>query len=389
MDSGPHPSRLNLTRAAAPTTSTSTTWPAPSCASVMVDLAARARYRYRRWSARHGHRRRHPRRRSGPFHPAERQPRRDRTVRRITVAGAEPSDDAVNVDGADGNDTLTPVTSASPGRSSSGSMAETAPTAPPLPAARRRTPSPLRPTARRRHVRARSLDPADDRRGGPVGERRRRQRHIDAGNGLAPLTNLTINGGNGDDSLIGGDGDDTVIGGPGNDSSPAGGATTWRWAMAPTTFIWNPGMERHRRGPERQRSFLFGGANVNENVSLSATAAGSASPAMSATSSGPARYRDHASWTCGVAPTGDRQRPDRHRYSRTRRRSRRHPGTGIGDGQLDTVIVNGTPGPDHVSAPPWVAAKRWSTASIPGSTSSAASPAATPWPSIRSVAPTA
>jgi Ca2+-binding RTX toxin-like protein len=45
---------------------------------------------------------------------------------------------------------------------------------------------------------------------------------ITAGNGLAALTNLTIDGGASGDTITGGDGDDTIIGGSGNDSVAGG-----------------------------------------------------------------------------------------------------------------------------------------------------------------------
>src|SRR5207302_3684636 len=38
-----------------------------------------------------------------------------------------------------------------------------------------------------------------------------------AGNGLANLINLTIDGGDGNDTITGGDGNDTLLGGSGND----------------------------------------------------------------------------------------------------------------------------------------------------------------------------
>ena len=40
---------------------------------------------------------------------------------------------------------------------------------------------------------------------------------ITAGNGLAGLINLTLDGGAGNDTITGGDGNDTLIGGDGND----------------------------------------------------------------------------------------------------------------------------------------------------------------------------
>ena len=39
-----------------------------------------------------------------------------------------------------------------------------------------------------------------------------------AGNGLAPLIALTVDGGAGNDTITGGDGNDVLIGGDGNDT---------------------------------------------------------------------------------------------------------------------------------------------------------------------------
>ena len=58
---------------------------------------------------------------------------------------------------------------------------------------------------------------------------------ITAGNGLALLTHLTIDGGSGDDSLRGGDGDDVLIGGSGKDAVDGGRGNERRfWAGAAT-----------------------------------------------------------------------------------------------------------------------------------------------------------
>src|SRR4029077_7590793 len=52
---------------------------------------------------------------------------------------------------------------------------------------------------------------------------------ITAGNGLADLVKLTIDGGAGNDTITGGDGNDTLIGGDGNDVITGGrGADTAR-----------------------------------------------------------------------------------------------------------------------------------------------------------------
>ncbi len=94
---------------------------------------------------------------------------------------------------------------------------------------------------------------------------------ITAGNGLASLTNLTIYGGNGDDMLTGGDGNDRVSGGPGNDTVAGGrGNDLALLGDGDDTFVWNPGDGSDTaEGQSGSDTFLFDGANVAENVSLS------------------------------------------------------------------------------------------------------------------------
>jgi Ca2+-binding RTX toxin-like protein len=65
---------------------------------------------------------------------------------------------------------------------------------------------------------------------------------ITAGNGLATLIHLTLDGGAGNDTITGGDGDDTLIGGDGNDVITGGrGADTAQLGAGDDTFVWNPG----------------------------------------------------------------------------------------------------------------------------------------------------
>ncbi|MGA7487719.1 MAG: calcium-binding protein [Xanthobacteraceae bacterium] len=95
---------------------------------------------------------------------------------------------------------------------------------------------------------------------------------ITAGNGLASLIQLTldggagndrITGGDGNDILIGGDGDDLVIGGRGNDTAQLGAGND--------TFIWNPGDGSDVvDGQDGTDTLVFNGANVNESISISA-----------------------------------------------------------------------------------------------------------------------
>src|SRR5262249_11774370 len=65
---------------------------------------------------------------------------------------------------------------------------------------------------------------------------------ITAGNGLAGLIKLTIDGGAGNDTITGGDGDDRLLGGDGNDVIRGGrGNDTALLGAGDDTFVWNPG----------------------------------------------------------------------------------------------------------------------------------------------------
>ena len=61
-------------------------------------------------------------------------------------------------------------------------------------------------------------------------------------NGIASLTHLTINGGDGNDTLGGGDGDDALMGGNGNDTIDGNrGTDTAIGGGGNDTFVWDPG----------------------------------------------------------------------------------------------------------------------------------------------------
>ena len=95
---------------------------------------------------------------------------------------------------------------------------------------------------------------------------------ITAGNGLANLIQLTLDGGDGNDTITGGDGNDTLIGGNGNDLITGGrGSDTAQLGAGDDTFIWNPGDGNDVvDGGAGIDTLLFNGANINENVSITA-----------------------------------------------------------------------------------------------------------------------
>ena len=74
---------------------------------------------------------------------------------------------------------------------------------------------------------------------------------------------LTMNGGLGDDLLIGSEGNDLFNGGDGNDTALMGAGDD--------TFVWNPGDDNDTlEGQAGFDTMLFNGANVAENIDISA-----------------------------------------------------------------------------------------------------------------------
>jgi Ca2+-binding RTX toxin-like protein len=95
---------------------------------------------------------------------------------------------------------------------------------------------------------------------------------IAASNGLAPLTHLSIDGGNGDDAIRGGDGDDQLTGGSGNDSIDGGrGTDEALLGSGADSFTWDPGDGSDTvEGQGGNDTMVFNGSNANENIDVSA-----------------------------------------------------------------------------------------------------------------------
>jgi Ca2+-binding RTX toxin-like protein len=173
---------------------------------------------------------------------------------------------------------------------------------------------------------------------------------ITAGNGLANLIQLTIDGGAGNDTITGGDGNDTLLGGDGNDTIAGGrGNDVALLGAGDDRFIWNPGDGSDTvEGQSGTDTLQFNGANVNEKIDISANggrvrltrdvanitmdlndvehinvaALGGADTITVNDLSG----TDVTQVTVDLAATG-----------------------GAGDGAADTVIVNGTAGSNHIT----------------------------------------
>jgi Ca2+-binding RTX toxin-like protein len=159
----------------------------------------------------------------------------------------------------------------------------------------------------------------------------------------AGAIDLTLDGGDGDDQLIGGEGNDLLIGGRGTDLMFGG--------PGDDTFVWNPGDGSDViEGQGGHDTLLFNGANVNEKVDISANG-------------GRLRFfRDVANITMdcngieavqfnarGGADTITINDLTGTSVTSVNLDLAGTPGTGVGDGQADTVVVNGTPGNDTVT----------------------------------------
>jgi Ca2+-binding RTX toxin-like protein len=93
---------------------------------------------------------------------------------------------------------------------------------------------------------------------------------ITAGNGLAGLIQLTIDGGAGNDTITGGDGDDLLFGGDGNDVVTGGrGNDIAQLGAGDDTFVWNPGDGSDVvDGQGGFDTLVFNGSNVGENINI-------------------------------------------------------------------------------------------------------------------------
>ncbi len=159
----------------------------------------------------------------------------------------------------------------------------------------------------------------------------------------AGQANLTINGGDGNDTITGSAGNDTVIGGRGNDVANLGAGND--------TFVWNPGDGSDTvDGGAGNDTLLFNGANVNENIDISANAGRAI---LSRDVGGVTMNLDNIE-TIDVNALGGADTVTVNDMSRTDVRHvavdlASQPGSGIGDGQADTVVINATAGDDTIA----------------------------------------
>src|SRR5689334_19007194 len=94
-------------------------------------------------------------------------------------------------------------------------------------------------------------------------------------NAAQPLDNVTINGGNGNDTLLGANGAETILGGAGNDLVDGNiGNDTIQLGTGNDTVQWDPGDGSDSVDGQAGSDVLaFNGSNASENIALSANGA--------------------------------------------------------------------------------------------------------------------
>jgi Ca2+-binding RTX toxin-like protein len=174
---------------------------------------------------------------------------------------------------------------------------------------------------------------------------------ISAGNGLAGLIGLTFDGGAGNDTLIGGDGNDLLIGGDGNDVINGGrGNDTAFMGAGDDTFIWNPGDGSDTvEGQAGFDTLQFNGANIGENVNLSANG----SRLRFTRDVGNVTMDVNGTEQVNFAALGGADTVTVKNLAATDVKAvnidlASPAGSGTGDGQVDNVIVMGTNNADNI-----------------------------------------
>jgi Ca2+-binding RTX toxin-like protein len=174
---------------------------------------------------------------------------------------------------------------------------------------------------------------------------------ITAANGLAPLVTLTIDGGTGNDTITGGDGADTLLGGDGNDVIVGGrGNDLADLGAGDDAYVFNPGDGNDViEGRDGFDTLLFNGANVNENIAISANGARALFLRDVSAVTMDLNDVEHIQYAAlGGADTitvNDMSGTDVVDVSIDLAAA---PGQATGDGLVDNVIVGGTNGADVV-----------------------------------------
>jgi Ca2+-binding RTX toxin-like protein len=170
-------------------------------------------------------------------------------------------------------------------------------------------------------------------------------------NGIAGLTNLTLNGGAGNDTLAGGDGDDLLLGGPGNDHVDGNiGADVAELGPGNDTFEWDPGDGSDIvEGQDGRDTLQFNGSNAAEHIEVSAN--GTRVRLTRDVAAIAMDLNGVEAANINLLGSADNLTIDDLTGTGLTSVSADLSGFGGGgDGAADTVVVNGTSGPDLVHA---------------------------------------
>ena len=173
-----------------------------------------------------------------------------------------------------------------------------------------------------------------------------------AGNGLASLIHLQVDGGAGNDTITGGDGNDTLLGGDGNDLINGGrGSDTAILGSGDDTFVWNPGDGSDVvDGQDGFDTLQFNGANINETFNISAKG----SRASLTRDIGNVTMDLGTMERIQIAALGGADNIVVNDLSNTGVQQvaidlSATPGSGTGDGAADSVTVNGTSASNQIT----------------------------------------
>jgi Ca2+-binding RTX toxin-like protein len=176
---------------------------------------------------------------------------------------------------------------------------------------------------------------------------------IDQVNGLFSDESIVVDGGPGNDTFLGGSGNDFFIGGDGDDFADGNpGLDTALLGAGNDTFHWDPGdMSDIVEGQDGSDTLDFAGGNVSERIDISANGGRIRFTrdvgTVTMDTNDVERFLYHAFGGVDMLTTNDLSGTDASMIVA----ELAAPGGG-GDGSADTVVVNGTAGPDHMSVTP-------------------------------------
>jgi Ca2+-binding RTX toxin-like protein len=172
-----------------------------------------------------------------------------------------------------------------------------------------------------------------------------------AGNGLAGLINLTIDGGDGNDTITGGDGNDTLLGGAGNDVITGGRGNDFaNLGSGDDTFVWNPGDGSDTvEGGDGTDTLLFNGASANEKINITANHGRVSFTRDVGNVSMDLNSIEHIDFNArGAADDVNVGDLTGTGVTQVAIDLAATPNSGVGDGAADSVTVNGTAGSDNI-----------------------------------------